>query len=53
MANNLTYEQVYAVLNEVAKQATGAETLKAVDTASFVTVAQTALKAGYDQVNNS
>lgn len=27
MANNLTYEQVYAVLNEVAKQATGAETL--------------------------
>lgn len=53
MANNLTYEQVYAVLNEVAKQATGAETLKAVDTASFVTVAQTALKAGYDQVNNA
>ena len=50
MANDLTFEQVSTVLNEVVQQATGQTALAAVDTASFVTVGQTALKMGYDPV---
>lgn len=50
MANELTFEQVSTVLNEVVQQATGQKELAAVDTASFVTVGQAALKMGYDPV---
>lgn len=48
MPNAMTFEQASSVLNAVAQQATGQTNLAAVDTSSFITVAQTALKTGYD-----
>lgn len=48
--NNLTFEQSAAVLNAVVQQATGKSTLAATNTSDFVSVAQTALKTGYDTV---
>lgn len=53
MANTLTFDQISTVLNDVVKQATGVETMKAVDTSSFVAQAQTALLAGNDRIMNS
>lgn len=53
MANDLTFNQISTVLNEVVQQATGTTTVAPVDTASFVTAAQTALKTGYDPVINA
>lgn len=53
MANTLTFEQISTVLNDVVKQATGVNTMKAVDTSSFVAQAQTALLAGNDRIMNS
>ena len=50
MANSLTSNQLYTVLNSIAKQATGNTSLTATDTSSFVTVADTTLKSGYDNV---
>lgn len=52
-ANELTFNQISTVLNAVANQATGRNDLAAVDTASFITVANTALKTGYDPVMNA
>lgn len=48
MANDLTFDQVSAVLTEVVAQATGTRPITPVDTSSFVTVGQLALKVGYD-----
>jgi len=48
MANDLTFTQASAILNAIQSQATGASTIAAVDSASFITSAQTALKTGYD-----
>lgn len=48
MANDLTFTQASAILNEIQSQATGRATIAAVDSASFITSAQTALKTGYD-----
>lgn len=53
MANDLTFTQISTVLNNVVQQATGTKTIAPVDTASFVTAAQTALKTGYDPVMNA
>lgn len=53
MANDLTFNQIATVLNDVVQQATGTKTIAPVDTASFVTAAQTALKTGYDPVINA
>lgn len=50
MANSLTQNQIYTVLNSIAAQATGNTSLVATDTSSFVTVADTTLKSGYDNV---
>ena len=47
-ANDLTFNQISAVLNSVVRQATGQAAQVATDTSSFVTQAQTALKQGYD-----
>ena len=44
-ANDLTFNQISAVLNSVVRQATGQAAQVATDTSSFVTQAQTALKA--------
>lgn len=53
MANDLTFTQVSTVLNSIVSQATGQATITPTDTSSFVNVAQTALKMGYDPVINA
>lgn len=53
MANTLTFDQISTVLNDIVKQATGIETMKATDTSSFVAQAQTALLAGNDRIMDS
>lgn len=50
MANDMTFGQISAVLNSLQKQATGQIIGEVTDTASFVSVAQTLLKTGYDPV---
>lgn len=50
MANALTKNQIYTIMNSIANQATGRTDLTATNTSSFVTVAQTALLSGYDTV---
>lgn len=46
--NDLTFNQLSTVLNSIVEQATGESQLTPTDEASFVTVAQVGLKAGYD-----
>lgn len=53
MANEMTIEQCYTLANEVMSQATGRSDIAITDTSSFVNVAQTALKTGYDPVINA
>ena len=50
MANSLQQNQIYTVLNAIHAQATGDTSISAVDTSSFVTVADTTLKAGMDNL---
>lgn len=51
--NSLTFEQTAAFLNDLYQQATGQKNLTSIDTGNFVTVAQTVLQTGYDNVINS
>lgn len=51
--NALTFNQLAMVLKTITDQATGADTIQATDTASFVSVANTALLTGYDNIINS
>nr|DAG49537.1 MAG TPA: major capsid protein [Caudoviricetes sp.] len=51
--NNLTFNQLATVLNGIVGQATGTGAIAPTNTAEFVSVAQTALKAGYDPVINA
>lgn len=48
MANDLTFNQVSTVLNAINQQATGSSSLAPVDTSSFVSMANSLLKMGYD-----
>lgn len=48
--NDLTFNQLSMVLNSIVQQATGQQVQQATNTAEFVSVAQTALKTGYDPV---
>lgn len=48
--NDLSFNQLSTVLNSIVSQATGKAALTATNTAEFVSVAQTALKTGYDPV---
>ena len=50
MANSLNQNQIYTVLNAINAQAKTGGSLTAVDTSSFVTVAQTVLESGYDNL---
>lgn len=50
MANTLEQNQIYTIINAINAQAKTGGSLTAVDTSSFVTVAQTALLAGYDNL---
>lgn len=53
MSNDLTFNQLSTVLNSIVSQATGKSTIMPTNTAEFVSVAQTALKTGYDPVINA
>ena len=53
MANDLSFNQLSTVLTEIANQATGVNNIAPVDTSSFVSVAQTALKTGYDPLTTA
>lgn len=53
MANDLTFNQLSTVLTAITNQATGVNNIAPVDTSSFVTVAQTALKTGYDPLSTA
>lgn len=48
--NDLTFNQLSMVLNSIVQQATGQQAHQVTNTAEFVSVAQTALKTGYDPV---
>ena len=48
--NNLTFNQLSAILNGIQSQVTGASTIAPVNTSEFVSVAQTVLKTGTDPV---
>lgn len=50
MANDLTFTQISTLLNELHEMVTGQSALSVVDTSSFVQVANTVLKTGYDPV---
>ena len=51
--NSLTFEQVATVLTSIVKQATNQAVITPTDTASFVSVAQLALRADRDAVMNA
>ncbi len=53
MANELTIEQISTVLGDIVKQATGQSAIAVTDTSSFVSVANTALHAGYDPLTGA
>ena len=53
MANDLTFNQLSAVLNSIMLQATGINNITVTDTSSFVTAGQEALKAGYDTLSTA
>lgn len=53
MANDLSFNQLSTVLTAITNQATGVNNIAPVDTSSFVTVAQTALKTGYDPLTTA
>lgn len=53
MANDLSFDQLSTVLTAITNQATGVNTITPIDTASFVTVAQMALKTGYDPLTTA
>lgn len=51
--NDMIVHQASTVLNSLVKQATGQETITASTPGEFVSVAQTALKTGYDPILNA
>ena len=51
--NNMSIEQAYTLINAIHAQATGDSSLTATDTASFTSVAQATLAAGYEPVLNA
>lgn len=53
MANSLQQNQIYTIINALNAQAKTGGNLVAVDTSSFVTVAQTLLLSGYDNLMNA
>lgn len=53
MANDLSFNQLSTVLTAITNQATGVNNIAPVNTSSFVTVAQTALKTGYDPLTTA
>ena len=52
-ALDLTFNQLSTVLAAITSQATGQAVLAPVDTSSFISVGQTALKTGYDVLSTA
>lgn len=50
MANDLTFDQIAATLNDINEQVTGQTSIAPVNTSEFITVGQKLLKTGYDPV---
>nr|DAH98394.1 MAG TPA: major capsid protein [Caudoviricetes sp.] len=53
MANDLSFDQLSTVLTAITNQATGVSNVAPIDTASFISVAQMALKTGYDPLTTA
>lgn len=53
MANDLSFDQLSTVLTAITNQATGVTNIAPLDTASFVSTAQAALKTGYDPLTTA
>ena len=53
LGNTLTPVDVYAIVNELAHQATGQSNLAAVDTSTFVTVGETLMQVGPEKTLNA
>lgn len=53
MANDLSFDQLSTVLTAITNQATGLNNITPLDTGSFVSVAQIALKTGYDPLTTA
>lgn len=53
MSNDLSFDQLSTVLTAITNQATGVNNIKPIDTSSFVSVAQMALKTGYDPLTTA
>lgn len=53
MHSDLTFNQLSTVLTNIVSQATGQKALAPVDTASFISVATTGLKVGYDPLSTA
>lgn len=53
MANDLSFDQLSTVLTEIINQATGVNNIAPLNTASFVSAAQMALKTGYDPLTTA
>lgn len=51
--NTLSKTQVYTIVNEIYKQATGRQDIRAVDTGSFIAMGTTLLATGLDTVSSS
>ena len=51
--NDLTFNQVSTLLKSITDQATGTSNITPTNTGEFVSVAQTALKTGYDPLNTA
>lgn len=51
--NNMTNEQAYQLIASLHEQATGQKTVTPTDLSSFISVAQSTLAAGYDNVMNA
>ena len=51
--NNMNFEQASSLLNAVHEQVTGQKAIQPTNTADFVSLATTTLKAGYDPVLNA
>lgn len=53
MASDLTFSQISTVLTEIVNQATGMKVNAPVNASSFISIAQTALKQGYDPLSTA
>ena len=51
--NNMSFEQISTILNDIQEQVTGRKSIAPVNTSEFISVANNVLKNGYDPVLNS